>query len=206
MWSKHWTLNYCSLVDWLIWQPCVVWCVCVHAHMRACACVCVLSPSFSFLSDLMDLMYSTSSTPGHVCLAEPTRGGWLVPPPSACLLTCLVWSGQMPADSLALFFFFFSFLILSFSHDRHGWTLPPSTFFHVFPLLLLSLSFSVPFLHHHYRHYAPPPPPVIVIWHFGELPNILLGYFLLLRVYITVLLFESQTGNFGNVSDICCSD
>lgn len=160
-----------------------------------CVCVCVylFSPSFSFFPDLMDLMYSSTSTPGHVCLAEPTRGGWLVPPPSACLLTCLVWSGQMPADSLALFFFpspfwFYLFLMTGMDGLYHPY------FLHVFPLFFLFLC-AFP---------APPPPLLLVIWHFGELSTILPGSLVLLHVRVPVSLFESQTGNLGNIADICC--
>lgn len=51
-----------------------VWCV--HVYL------------FS-LSFLVDLMFASSSAPGHVCLAAPTRGGWLMPS-SICLPTCLV--------------------------------------------------------------------------------------------------------------------
>lgn len=85
-------------------QACVV---CVHV------CMCSLSPPFSFLFILMDLMYA-SSTPGHVCLAEPTRGGWLVPP-SLCLPTCLVQSSLVKCLQTA-FCFLFSFFspLLSF--------------------------------------------------------------------------------------------
>lgn len=106
-------------------QACVV---CVHV------CMCSLSPPFSFLFILMDLMYASSSTPGHVCLAEPTRGGWLVPP-SLCLPTCLVQSSLVKCLQTAFcfifYFFFSSSLFLSFNlfffHDQHGWivALPP---------------------------------------------------------------------------------
>lgn len=130
-----------------------------------CVHVCVFSLSlFLFsLSVLVDLMYATSSTPGHVCLAEPTRGGWLVPP-SLCLPTYLsgpVRSGQMPADSLALSFFFFSFfsflsvslsLFLSFLFLMTGMdglylSLPFSSVFYT------TSSLCAPSLHHHHHHY-----------------------------------------------------
>lgn len=89
---------------WVCTTHRLVWCVCM--------CVCVLSPPFSFLFILMDLMYA-SSTPGHVCLAEPTRGGWLVPP-SLCLPTCLVQSSLVKCLQTA-FCFLFSFFFLLFS-------------------------------------------------------------------------------------------
>lgn len=103
-------LNNQNFMGLYILQTCV-W------YVHVCVFSLSLSPSFSFLSILVDLMYATS-TPDHVCLAEPTRGGWLVPP-SLCLPTYLsgpVRSGQMPADSLVLFVFFpLSFSLFSFS-------------------------------------------------------------------------------------------
>ena len=129
-----------------------------------CMCVCSLSfsPSFSFLYVLVDLMYATSSsTPGHVCLAEPTRGGWLVPP-SLCLPTYLsgpIWSKCLQTALRFRFFFFFSYFfplslsIFSLSHDRHGWTVPLPSFSSVFLHHFLSLC-ALP---------APPPPPPLLL-------------------------------------------
>lgn len=112
-------------------------------------CVCFLSLSL-FLSILVDLIYATSSTPDHVCLAEPTRGGWLVPP-SLCLPILPVWSSPVWSNACrqpCAIRFWFSSLFLSFlflSHDRHGWTIP-------LPLFFISISAPLPLP-------APPPPP-----------------------------------------------
>lgn len=131
---------------WVCTTHRLVWCVCM--------CVCVLSPPFSFLFILMDLMYA-SSTPGHVCLAEPTRGGWLVPP-SLCLPTCLVQSSLVKCLQTAFrfLFSFFSPLLsfflsfnLFFFHDQHGWivALPP-WYFTPLPLSVCSLLAPLPLL------------------------------------------------------------
>lgn len=124
-------------------------------------CVCSLflslflsSPSFSSLSVLVDLMYATSSTPGHVCLAEPTRGGWLVPP-SLCLPYLSVWSGPVWSNACrqpcAFIFCFLIFLfsslwisISSLSHDRHGWTCTLSLPFFISIFTPLPLSVRPP--------------------------------------------------------------
>lgn len=159
-------------------------------------CVHVFSLSlFLFsLSVLVDLMYATSSTPGHVCLAAPTRGGWLVPP-SLCLptyLSGLVRSGQMPADSLALsfFLFFFPLSIFSLSHDRHGWTVPlPSFFISIFTPLPLSV--------------RPPctttttTTPLVNDLTFGAPLTILQGSLRLLHVCVPVSVSEAQIDELG---------
>lgn len=107
-----------------------------------------------------------------------------------------VWFGLVKCLQTALrfFFFSFSFLILSLPHDRHGWTLPPPTFSMYFHSSFLFLC-AFP---------APPPPLLLVIWHFGELPTILPGSLVLLHVCVPVSLFESQTGNLGNIAVFCC--
>lgn len=121
-----------------------MWCVCVCV----CRCMCVCSLSlFLFLlrSDGSNVFYFFNTWP---CLFGRTYQRRLVGTSSICLptyLSGLVWSNacRQPCAFLS-----FSFLILSFSHDWHGWTLPPSTF-------SMYLSLSVPPLHHH--HHPPSP-------------------------------------------------
>lgn len=157
-----------------------------------CACVLSLSPSFSFLSILVDLMYATS-TPGHVCLAAPTRGGWLVPP-SLCLPTYLsgpVWSNACRQPCAFFFFFFFLFSslsICSLSHDRHGWTVPHPSFSSVFLHHFLSLC-ALPA--------APPPPPTTLLVNdltFGAPLTILQR---LLHVCVPVSVSKAQIDELG---------
>lgn len=132
--------------------------LCISQACVVCACVCVLCISLSlflffFLSILMDIMYATSSTPGHVCLAEPTRGGWLVPP-STCLPSYLsdpVRSGPMLADGLAFlvtccllfiylfYWLFLSLLFLSLMTGMNG-LYPTLKYFTPFPVCLLPSS------------------------------------------------------------------
>lgn len=44
-----------------------------------CACVCVCFLSLSLFSSFHSDGSNVSSAPGRMCLAEPTRGGWLMP-------------------------------------------------------------------------------------------------------------------------------
>lgn len=85
----------------------------------------------------------------------PEEVGWYLPP-SACLptySTCLVWSGQMPADSLALSFYFplflSIFLFLMTGMDGLYLSLPFHQYFHPTSFL------CAPSLHHHHHHHHP---------------------------------------------------
>lgn len=123
----------------------------------------------------------------------PEEVGWCLPP-SACLPTCLVWSGLVKCLQTALrflFFFFFS-LFLSFLFLMTG-----------MDGLYLSLPFSSVFLHHFLSLCAlpapPPPPPTPLVndLTFGAPLTILQGSLRLLHVCVPVSVSEAQIDELG---------
>lgn len=117
--------------------------------------------------------------------------GWYLLPLPAYLP---VWFGLVKCLQTALRFFFPLLFFDSIFFSWPAWmdfTTPTfSMYFHS------SFSFSVPSLHHHH-----PPVSNLTFW---ELSTILPGSLVLLHVRVPVSLFESQTGNLGNIADICC--
>lgn len=176
----------------LISQACVV-CACVRA------CVCSLSLFLFILhSGGSNVCYFFNTWP---CLFGRTYQRRLVGtslPLPAYLPTVPVWSVLVWSNACrqpCAFFYFPLFLSTFLMTGMNGLSLswPCHQFF---PPDFLSLCALL----------APPPPRlVLTIWHFGELPAILLGSLRLLHVCVPVSVSEAQTDELGKWNEARCS-